>query len=54
MTLIAITVCLGYKNNELRYDLQPFHFNGLVDEGEKLHYCRKSSYKEVYPVGIFV
>lgn len=36
MTLIAITVCLGYKNNELRYDLRPFCFNGLVDEGEKV------------------
>lgn len=52
MTLIAITVCLGYKNNELRYDLQPFHFNGLVDEGEKLHYCRKSSYKREFGIRI--
>lgn len=54
MTLIAIMVYLGYKCNELHYDLLSFYFNGLVDEGEKLHYCRKSSYKEVYPVGIFV
>ena len=52
MTLIAIMVYLGYKCNELHYDLLPFYFNGLVDEGEKLHYCRKFSYKEVYPVEI--
>lgn len=52
MTLIAIMVYLGYKCNELHYDLLPFYFNGLVDEGEKLHYCRKSSYKEVYLVEI--
>lgn len=52
MTLIAIMVYLGYKCNELHYDLLPFYFNGLVDEGEKLYYCRKSSYKEVYPVEI--
>lgn len=52
MTLIAIMVYLGYKCNELHYDLLPFYFNGLVDEGEKLHYCRKSSNKEVYPVEI--
>lgn len=36
MTLIAIMVYLGFKNNELRYDLLPFYFNGLVDEGEKV------------------
>ena len=54
MTLIAITVYLGYRNKEFRYDLLLYYFNGLVDEGEKLHYCRKFSYKEVYPVEIFV
>lgn len=35
--------------------LPQFYLNGFLDEGEKLHYCRKQydSYKDVYPAGIY-